>query len=235
MMPRRPHPDGTARGAAASLADRAAVPKPALPATASEGGALGYIPAIDGLRAIAILSVVVYHLRPNRLPGGFVGVDLFFVVSGFVVTASLAHLRFEPLSTLLAYFYARRIVRIAPALVLMLLAATLASVLFITLPSRPGSPWSPHGGRRRQQHRARPARPGLFLSRVGAQPFLHTWTLGVEEQFYLLFPVFLFLCQGFLANRRRALLGTALIALLSALSLLLAWRLSRRIRCSPSS
>ncbi len=94
---------------------------------------LGYVPAIDGLRAVAIAAVVLFHLRPGWLPGGLAGVDLFFVISGFVVTASLMRRPAEPFGALVAGFFKRRVVRIVPALVAMLLVTALASVLFIPM------------------------------------------------------------------------------------------------------
>jgi peptidoglycan/LPS O-acetylase OafA/YrhL len=76
-----------------------------------------YLPYIDGLRAIAVLSVLAFHLKASWLPGGFAGVDVFFVISGFVVSASVSSIReFKPASFPLL-FYARRFLRIAPALV----------------------------------------------------------------------------------------------------------------------
>ena len=76
-----------------------------------------YVSGIDGLRAVAVLSVMIYHLKVGVLLGGFVGVDVFFVISGFVVTLSIYKKRFVSLTTLFAYFYSRRLTRIAPALV----------------------------------------------------------------------------------------------------------------------
>jgi peptidoglycan/LPS O-acetylase OafA/YrhL len=179
----------------------------------------GYIPAIDGLRTIAVTSVILFHLWPRSLPGGFTGVDIFFVISGYVVTGSLVGRDFASLKQLAAYFYARRLMRIMPALITMLLAALLAAQLFIP------DAWLSNS-------LAQVARFAFFgLSNVvlatdtdsyfGPQaaynPFTHTWSLGVEEQFYLVFP--------FLLWRHHRLQGDAgavrLVAVLSALSLLL--------------
>lgn len=82
---------------------------------------LNYLPHIDGLRAIAVLSVVIYHLHAAWLPGGFAGVDVFFVISGFIVSASVGLLQQSNLLKFMAFFYARRLQRIAPALVACLL------------------------------------------------------------------------------------------------------------------
>jgi len=196
-----------------------------------EGGAaeradpagLGYVPAIDGLRCIAILSVLLYHLRPMRLPGGFAGVDLFFVISGFVVTASVARRDFPGFAGLLAHFYARRFLRILPALFVLLIAVSLLSVLFVPMVNDVTN----------AQEVALAAflgagnivlaasNFGYFEASSGMNPLLHTWTLGVEEQFYLLFPFLYWLSlrrDGPACGRLRI----APVAAASALSLLLA-------------
>jgi peptidoglycan/LPS O-acetylase OafA/YrhL len=87
-----------------------------------------YVPKIDGLRAVAVM---LYHLNSSLMPGGFVGVDVFFVISGYVVTASLGRDAGRSLFDLLQRFYARRILRIVPALMACLLATFAASILFI--------------------------------------------------------------------------------------------------------
>ncbi|MDF7776919.1 acyltransferase family protein [Sphingomonas sp. AOB5] len=177
----------------------------------------GYIPAIDGLRAIAVASVVLYHLWPAALPGGFTGVDIFFVISGFVVTGSMTGRSFASLKELLAFFYARRLVRIMPALIAMLLVAILATQLFVP------DAWLS----RSVAQTGVSAFAGLsnialaldsdtyFGPQASFNPFTHTWSLGVEEQFYLLFP---FLIWGHLQGKRDAF---RLVAWLSIASLIL--------------
>lgn len=90
-----------------------------------------YYPYIDGLRALAVLSVFVFHLHGPWLPGGFVGVDVFFVISGFVVSASLANLQGRGLWSFLGAFYARRIRRIVPALLVCLLVTAFWLALLV--------------------------------------------------------------------------------------------------------
>lgn len=152
-----------------------------------------YLPYIDGLRAIAVLAVVLYHLAPEVLPGGFAGVDVFFVISGFVVTiSSLSRGGNSPL-TFLGDFLARRFLRILPALVVCLLVTSWASALWI--PASWLSDSIPRTGRlaffgMSNIELARNAND--YFSPVSTfNPFTHTWSLAVEEQFYLAVPLLL--------------------------------------------
>lgn len=186
----------------------------------------GYLPYVDGLRAIAVLAVIAYHLDPAWLPGGFTGVDVFFVISGFVVSASLQRLPAAGSWGVFAQFYARRMRRIAPALVACLLATGVASGLFI--PDSWLSETSAKTGRM--------AFVGLsnwvlaatgndyFSPKAEFNPYTHTWSLGVEEQFYLLFPL-LFLAWN--RGGRGRVWSTLLVALASAASLAYAFVRSR--------
>lgn len=150
-----------------------------------------YFPFIDGLRAIAVLSVVLYHLQGSYLPGGFAGVDIFFVISGFVVSASVATRTVSSLPSFVLYFLSRRLVRIAPALIVCLIATALISALVIP------EAWLGASS----QMTGRYAFFG-FSNLILAQnanayfspitefnAYTHTWSLGVEEQFYLVFPL----------------------------------------------
>ncbi|WP_241093266.1 acyltransferase family protein [Xanthomonas sp.] len=186
----------------------------------------GYLPYVDGLRALAVLAVIVYHLDPSWLPGGFTGVDVFFVISGFVVSASLQRLPAAGSWRVFVQFYARRLRRIAPALVACLLLTGALSGLFI--PESWLSETSAKTGRM--------AFVGLsnwvlaatgndyFSPKAEFNPYTHTWSLGVEEQFYLLFPL-LFLAWH--RGGRGRVLSLALVALGSAASLGYAWMRTR--------
>jgi peptidoglycan/LPS O-acetylase OafA/YrhL len=151
----------------------------------------GYRPEIDGLRALAVLAVLFFHAKLG-LPGGFVGVGVFFVISGFLITSiilrSINNSKFSSLE-----FWERRIRRIAPALTATVFA-TLAIAWFMYLPDD------------FKQVGAATVAQSVFLSNVfhlkvsgyfapGAEtlPLLHTWSLAVEEQFYILFPLVLLL------------------------------------------
>ncbi|KQQ84426.1 acetylase [Xanthomonas sp. Leaf131] len=150
----------------------------------------GYFAHIDGLRALAVLSVIAYHLDASWLPGGFTGVDLFFVISGFVVSASIDRLPRVSVAAELARFYARRLRRIAPALLVCVLTTALFSTLFI--PESWLSEASPKTGRMAlfglSNWVLASVGQDYFSPRAEFNPYTQTWSLGVEEQFYLLFP-----------------------------------------------
>lgn len=181
-----------------------------------------YIAYIDGMRALAVLAVMLYHLEPSLLPGGFVGVDIFFVISGFVVTASLASHGQETLGTFLGNFYARRLARLIPALVTMLVTTTLAYVLLVP------KAWF----NRAAESVGQAAFWGLsnwtldrqavnyFEPRAELNPFTHTWSLGVEEQFYLIAPLLLFVALRRPPAHRHRQVAVLAIGGLAAFSLL---------------
>jgi len=184
---------------------------------------LGYIPAIDGLRALAVLSVVAYHLRPGLLPGGFSGVDIFFAISGFVVTGAMMGKHFDRLPAMLGYFYARRLVRIMPALLAMLLMAILVNQMLI--PEAWLSSAVPQTARFAffglSNIVLATDTDGYFGIQAGFNPFTHTWSLGVEEQFYLFFPLLLFWHQKLDSEQLDAGRAVRLIAWVSAASFVL--------------
>jgi peptidoglycan/LPS O-acetylase OafA/YrhL len=160
-----------------------------------------YFPAIDGLRAVAVVAVITYHLIPAALPGGFVGVDIFFVISGYVVTASLVGRRGQSFLQFILGFYARRILRIFPALLVCVFAVSIIAVAFI-----PPGTWLGNTNRNTavfaifglSNYALIWSSDGYFSPRVEFNPFTHTWSLAVEEQFYLIAPAIVYF---WLANR----------------------------------
>ena len=181
-----------------------------------------YLPHIDGLRAIAVIAVMIYHLRETWLPGGFSGVDVFFVISGFVVSLSVSHWTGGSISNFMGRFYARRLQRIVPALLVCLLLTSLVSVLVIP------RAWLSSSNELTGLY----AFFGLsnyylafhnetYFSPIAAfNPYMHTWSLGVEEQFYLLFPALFF---AWTRGGRWRTLSIALIAAACLASLADAW------------
>jgi peptidoglycan/LPS O-acetylase OafA/YrhL len=176
------------------------------------------IPAIDGLRAVAVLSVIIFHADFLKLPGGFTGVDMFFVISGYVISQSLYTRSNMSFSAYLADFYRRRFLRIVPALLVVLVACALVSAMFV--------PQAWLSAQNDQTGLA--AYFGLsnftlawntdtyFSPSTQLNPYTHTWTLAVEEQFYLVFPLVYFVWLRF---RQRHSLAWALLPLLALASL----------------
>lgn len=151
----------------------------------------GYRDDIDGLRAVAVVMVLGFHAFPEYVPGGFVGVDVFFVVSGYLISgiiiSDLANGRFCFLE-----FYARRIRRIFPAVILVL-AGISAAGWFLLLPDEFEN-LGKHvlGGAAFVSNFVLIREAGYFDSETTLKPLLHLWSLGVEEQFYILWPAALF-------------------------------------------
>lgn len=162
-----------------------------------------HIDEIDGLRAVAVISVILFHLKASLLPGGFSGVDVFFVISGYVVCGSLAKQNFSDFWKFILDFYARRILRIYPALVTCLVVTTILQVLFV--PQSWLSQASVKTGLFAFLGLSNFAliwfNDGYFSPRVEFNAFTHTWSLAVEEQFYLLFPILFYVwIKGFKSN-----------------------------------
>ena len=170
-----------------------------------------YRPDIDGLRAVAILSVLGYHAFPDLLPGGFVGVDVFFVISGFLIS-SIIFASFEKESFSYVEFYTRRIRRIFPALAVVL-AVTFALGWFLLLPDefkQLGKYTAAGAGFVSNLVSWNEA--GYFDNASDTKPLLHLWSLGVEEQFYIFWPLLIGICWRYRFN---FLMTTLVIALLS--------------------
>jgi peptidoglycan/LPS O-acetylase OafA/YrhL len=180
---------------------------------------------IDGLRALAVLAVVTYHAFPSVLRGGFVGVDIFFVISGYLITGILWR-ELDAQRFSLLHFYQRRILRIFPSLIVVL-ATTLALGVGLLLADElaqlgrhiaAGSVFASNWLLWSESH--------YFDTSAQTKPLLHLWSLAIEEQFYLLWPLLLLAMAGF--DRSRAsrwvwvtalllwLLGMGLVAISSS-------------------
>ena len=149
-----------------------------------------HLPYIDGLRAVAILPVLIFHAFPERLSWGFVGVDIFFVISGFLITSLLVRAQ-NTGSFSVTDFYARRIRRLFPALALVM-AATFALGWVVLQPSdyaRLGTEMA--AGAAFAENLLLLQQAGYFDTATVGKPLMHLWSLAVEEQFYLLFPLLL--------------------------------------------
>lgn len=178
-----------------------------------------YIPAIDGLRAIAVIAVVLYHLGFTWIPGGFLGVDLFFVISGYVITRLLLDSIARSGGLDLRAFYKARMRRLLPPLVFMMLT----TAIFIGI-------WAPETARRFASDSPFAFigamnwwlvfRQTDYFDSIARPPLLqHTWSLGVESQFYLIWPLILLLVLRYLGKNK--IPGAALIiAAVSGITLL---------------
>lgn len=160
---------------------------------------ISYRPDIDGLRALAVLAVVVYHAFPEILPAGFIGVDIFFVISGFLISKILLR-EIESGELSLWSFYERRIKRLLPALLLVLIVIMIAG-WFVLLPDEYRA-LGRHvvGGGLFFINFMLAGEHGYFDSAAEEKPLLHLWSLAVEEQFYLAWPL-LFLVVFHLSMR----------------------------------
>ncbi len=177
---------------------------------------LKYRPDIDGLRAVAVVSVLAFHIGLIGFKGGFVGVDVFFVISGYLIS-SIIFAEIKASRFTIGGFYERRIRRIFPALVAMLAATCVFAVIYLlpgelidyakSMLAATGSAsnfyfwW--HSG---------------YFSSPTSKPLLHTWSLAVEEQFYISFPLFLFLVRRFFRQFLRAA-----VIILFFISLVTSW------------
>ena len=173
-------------------------------------------PDIEGLRAIAVIFVVLYHAGLPLLQGGFIGVDIFFVVSGYLITTLLTNELSSSGGIHLSRFYARRVRRLLPASTLVVVAVCLTEAIL-------ASPLAQYGILKDALattlyssniyfcHLNR----GCFFQGTAASPLFHTWSLAVEEQFYLVWPILLLLLTRVGKSVRVTAFFLALITLVS--------------------
>lgn len=152
---------------------------------------LKYRSDIDGLRAIAVLSVLAFHAFPEFLPGGFIGVDVFFVISGYLISTIIFE-NIEQQRFSFKEFYVRRINRIFPALLLVLLASYVFG--WLNLLADDFAQLGKHiaGGAGFVSNLILWNESGYFDKAAEVKPLLHLWSLGIEEQFYFFWPIFIY-------------------------------------------
>ena len=180
-------------------------------------------PDIEGLRGVAVLLVVFFHAgllsnAPLQVPGGFIGVDLFFVVSGFLITGLLIREREKTGRVYFAKFYARRVRRILPAAAVVLLITIPLSSVLVTLVQRPDV-MQDGAASALSIANIRFAMTTDYFNPVSYSPFLHFWSLGVEEQFYLVWPALLFVAAWRFPRLGAAVALSAVVVLSFAASL----------------
>src|ERR1700730_8587550 len=170
-----------------------------------------YRPDIDGLRAIAVMLVVNFHAFPLAMPGGFIGVDIFFVISGFLITGIIARELSEQRFSLVG-FYVRRIRRIFPALIVVLAAVMVLGWLWMLPHAYAQLASDVFASAAFAANIALMLQSGYFDIESAKKPLLHLWSLGIEEQFYLAWPLILMLA----ARWRIGLLALACVIALAS-------------------
>lgn len=169
-----------------------------------------YRPEIDGLRAIAVLPVLFFHAGFDWAKGGFIGVDVFFVISGYLIT-SIILLELRAGTFTLSGFYERRIRRIAPALLLVCFATIPFAWLWMLPDEFTSYARSLVASIFSVSNILYWREIDYFAASTDLRPLLHTWSLAVEEQYYVIFP----LMAAWLFRRNRLVLGIALLSLVS--------------------
>lgn len=182
---------------------------------------------IQGLRAIAVLLVVIYHYLPQYIPGGFVGVDVFFVISGFLISTLLFR-ELEQTGTIrLSAFYARRVRRLMPAAVTTM-AVTVGVSVFVVGPIRLAGILQDMAWTSVYLANVRFAQsPDGYFASGDQSPLLHFWSLAVEEQYYLIWPVILLAVATATRSWRRLMVPLLVTVLTGSLAISVAWTYSQ--------
>lgn len=169
-------------------------------------------PDIEGLRAVAVLGVVIFHIAPLRLQGGYIGVDVFYVISGFLIT-SIIRDRLERHSFSLTEFFSRRIRRLLPAHLALLIVVMAVTPIWSLPDEVESTAISAVASSIYVSNIYFASVSGYFNSQLESNPLLHTWSLSVEEQYYLVFPLLMMLLAS--SARHVAAAWMAVLAILS--------------------
>ncbi len=209
----RPRADAVAPRPAVTAASAAA------PGARSRRPALPYLSGLDGLRALAVIAVVLYHAGVDFMPAGFLGVEIFFVISGYLITSLLLAERAATSAVSLRRFWMRRARRLLPALFLLVAAVLAYFAIFL-----PGEVATVRGDALAAvayvSNWAFILGDAAYFEQVGRpSPLLHLWSLAIEEQFYVVWPL---LFVGLMALGGRALLFVAIVAGIAASTVLMA-------------
>lgn len=161
-----------------------------------EHSPFAYRPDIDGLRAIAVLSVVIFHIFPTLIPGGFIGVDIFFVISGYLIS-SIIFKNMETGSFSFFDFYSRRIKRIFPSLLMILIFVSIVGWISLLPGEYKNLEKMVSTTTIFMTNIALKNDVGYFADAAELKPLLHIWSLSIEEQFYIFYPLFIYLMYKF--------------------------------------
>ena len=179
-----------------------------------------YVPALDGLRALAVLAVIFYHMMMPWAPGGLLGVTIFFVLSGYLITGLLLREFVDTGTISLSNFWLRRVRRIIPAVVFAVLGTAFLCTIFnhaLLTRMRPdvlpsllfyNNWWQIFNG-------------ASYFDNIGNSPLQHFWSLSIEEQFYVIWPVLLLVCMKFGVSKKNMMRGIVVLIVLSAVDMAL--------------
>jgi peptidoglycan/LPS O-acetylase OafA/YrhL len=171
-----------------------------------------YVGGLDGLRAVAVVAVIIYHFSPSALPAGFLGVDVFFVVSGFLISRLVLAEIVRTQSLGLGHFWARRARRLLPALATMTLVVVIAVAIKFSDVELHDIRAQVLGTLFYCANWVMIYAKGSYFTSVGRpSPFLHMWTLAVEEQFYFVLPLVFFAARRLIVRHP---VRTSVVALL---------------------